>query len=1009
MARTARSLAGIATPAESPQPLRLQLLGGFRAAVGEREIDPRAWKLRRAAAIVKLLALAPERRLHREQMIDLLWPDLDPEVAAHNLNQALYVARRVLEPSLGRKQPSRYLPLQGQVLALCPDVTLDLDVAAFEAAADRANHGDDPAAVPAALALYSGELLPDDRYEDWASARREALRARFHGLLLALAGSRERDGCHDEAIAALARLVADEPTHEAAHVGLMRLYALTGQRARALKQYQQLHEVVGRELAVAPDPASERLYQEILTGRFPPTGTTGQAPRTTGVDASLPPHNLPSPLTSFIGRREAVTTLTDLFAAPGPNPAARLVTLTGSGGCGKTRLALAVAAALVPRYPGGVWLVDLAPVADPSLVAKAVAQVLSVKEEVDRPVSATLAGAVRDRRLLIVLDNCEHLVGACADLAQQLLAHSPGLSILATSREALRVPGERPWRVPSLSFPAAASPGGEALVAAVRDSEAGQLFLQRASFLRPDFALDAATAAAIAAICRRLDGIPLALELAAARVTVLGVEEIAARLDSALPLLSGGDRTAPTRQHTLRATLDWSYALLPPHEQRLLRHLAVFAGGWTLPAAEAIYAPEPDNRLLGRPGEVALSAELRPVASGFFSADTLSLLAALVDKSLVQVELGHETARYRLLEMVRQYAWELLAASGEATAAQRRHAAHYAMLAEATPDSWYTPRQQAQVRLLERDHENLRAALAWGLTQPGEDFAPCIAGSLWVFWFMRGSVNEARRWLDAALAHPRAAEIPAAYSQILNGIGYISSLQGDVSGATAAYEARLAWQRSRGDRQGMISTLSNLSMVVREQLRDYRRAYALAEEAVAIVRELGLSQHLSILLNSLGLTVRYLGDFARARSLHEEALAIARQAGDLDNEASTLANLAMLALEQGQHGEARQFYQQSLAIIRQLGKAGQMVIPLTFLAEVASAQGQPARAARLFGAAEALSAAQGYRLPAILQDRCDHAVATLRAQLSPAELAAAWAAGRALPLDDALDEALAPA
>jgi predicted ATPase/DNA-binding XRE family transcriptional regulator len=430
----------------------------------------------------------------------------------------------------------------------------------------------------------------------------------------------------------------------------------------------------------------------------------------TGTDT--PRHNLPVPVTSFIGRDEELVEVGRRLID------ARLLTLTGTGGCGKTRLALEVARSGLERYPDGVWLVELAPVADPNLVLHNVANALGVREATNQSVTAALVNALRDRRLLLVLDNCEHLLDACARMVEDLVRSCAQLRVLATSREALGLTAEVAWRVPSLRVPDAQR---QLTVSALSANPAVQLLVERASAVEPRFALTERNSSAIAQICRRLDGIPLALELAAARATALTPQQIAARLDQRFRLLTGGSRAALPRQQTLRATLDWSYDLLTESERLLLNRLAVFAGGWSLEAAEVVCADE-------------------RIASG----DVLDVLAQLVSKSLVQAdESGDESKRFRLLETVRQYARERLVASTEAESVHGRHADYFLAVGEAVhaerlmPHTWVPPTAE-QLDELEREHDNLRAALRWWIELQDVERAIKQATGLSCLWYFHG-------------------------------------------------------------------------------------------------------------------------------------------------------------------------------------------------------------------------------------------------------------------------------
>jgi DNA-binding SARP family transcriptional activator len=508
--------------------VRVWLLGGFKVSVENRTIEEDTWRLRKAANLVKLLALSPSHRLHREQVMEALWPDLGTDAASNNLRGTVHTARDILEPN--RAANSRYLDLQEQQLTLCPHERLWVDIEAFEAAA-TARRAKDPAAYRPAVELYAGELLPEDRYEEWAEGRREELRRLYLALLVGLADRYEERGEHEAAVEALRRVTTVDPTQEEAHAGLIRLYALSDRRAHALAQYELLRKALSERLGTEPSASTRRLRDEIAAGRFPPSEPAPSAVDAPAIEEPLDAgrHNLPAPRSSFIGReRELREVKRDLAMT-------RLLTLTGAGGCGKTRLALEVARDLVGAYHDGVWLVELAPLSEGALVAQAVAAALGVQEQPERSLTDTLVDFLRTKRALLVLDNCEHLVDAVARLADTLLNSSLHLKVLATSRESLNVEGELNWLVPSLSAPSLwAAPTVEELAG----YESVRLFVERARHRNPALSFTSENADAVAKICGWLDGIPLAIELAAARVG-LSVEQIATRLDDSLKRRKG--------------------------------------------------------------------------------------------------------------------------------------------------------------------------------------------------------------------------------------------------------------------------------------------------------------------------------------------------------------------------------------------------------------------------------------------------------------------------------------
>jgi predicted ATPase/DNA-binding SARP family transcriptional activator len=987
--------------------LRVELLAGFHVAVGSTVIEESGWRLRKARSIVKLLALAPRHRLHREQIMDLLWPDLEPEAAANNLRYVLHVARRTLAEAAS--DSSEHLKLQGDLLVLCPAGSLQIDVEVFEAAAAAAHETQDPLAYRAAIERYTGDLLPEDRYEDWAADRREALRQVYVGLLVELARLHEARGESEPAIEALRRVIAGEPAHEEAHVALMRLYARCGQRHRALRQYQQLREALRRELDIEPDPASERLYQEIRALQFPAIGM--QVP--SGPLASTPAgrrHNLPALLTTFIGREREIAEIKRLLVQ------VRLLTLTGSGGCGKTRLALQVAGQLEGEYPDGVWLVELAALSDPSLVPQAVASAFGLREAPGRrALTATLAESLSRKQLLLVLDNCEHLVEACATLSDALLRACPSLYLLATSRQPLGLVGEAVWPVPPLSLPDLRRlPPTEHLL----QSEAIRLFVERARLAQPDFALTSRNAAAVAQICHRLDGLPLAIELAAARVKLLSAEQIAARLDDRFRLLSGGSRTAP-RHQTLRAAMDWSYELLSEAERTLFNRLAVFAGGWTIEAAEALS-----------------------------DGDVLDLLSSLVDKSLALAEPDSTGAvRYRLPETLRQYGRERLADSGEAEQILRRHAAFFLMLAEQAEPELLGPEQAAWLGRLEREHENLRAALAWARERGDAEAALRLAGAMWFFWLQRGYWSEGRERLEEALAlardsgcsrerakalcgagtlawpqddygaaRSRLEESVALWQQLgdrwglalaLYYLGHAALMSGDYPAARSCYEESLPIFEELGDTWGLSQPLEGLGRVALQE-GDYAAARARLEESLAIRRAIGDKWQIALAQNVLGDVARCQRDYNLATALYEESLALFRELDSRGGMASSLHNLGYVAHGQGDERRAGALFGESLTLFCELGDKRGIAEALAGLAGVAAATGQPERAARLFGVVEGLLTAIGVQLWPSNRADFDRDVAAARARLDEATFMAARAQGRAMSIARAVDCALEP-
>jgi predicted ATPase/DNA-binding SARP family transcriptional activator len=855
--------------------LAIWLLGGFRVTFSGRVIDEDGWRLRKSRGVVKLLALAPNHRLLRERVVDLLWPESDPEAAASSFHRALYVARRALEQA--GANASSALHLQNDVLSLSPRIPCWVDVDAFEAASAEARRGQEPAAYRTALDLYAGDLLPEDRYEDWAQPRRDALRQLYLALVADLAQLYEDHGEHAAAITTLQQLLGQDPAQEETHRRLMRLYALTGRRQQALRQFQALEEALRRDIGAGPDAESQRLREDILEGRFslgasavqiqrqagaPPgpgaPAVTSQAMQSPGQHA--PSHNLLLQLTSFVGREREMAELTSLLATT------RLLTLTGVGGCGKTRLAVEMASSLLDTFDDGVWLVELAALTDPTLVPQAVASILGVSEQPGRPVTESLAGYLKARRLLLVLDNCEHLIVACAQLVEALLRTCPNLGVLATSREPLHIAGELTWRVPSLSLP---DPRRLPSLADLAQNEAVRLFVERTRAVLPSYTLTAQNARAVAQVCYRLDGIPLAIELAAARVNMLPVEQIVVRLDDCFGLLTGGSRTSLTRQQTLRATLDWSYDLLSERERDLFAWLAAFAGGFSLEAAESVCASDD-----GAPSAV------------------LERLTQLVDKSLVVAEEQSGAARYRLLEPIRQYAQERLHALGQLAPVQRRHASWFLGVAERAESELSSPDQAAWLNRLEMEHDNLRAALSWCLRGEPE-MGLRLARALWQFWLGRGHFAEGRKWLHDQLA--RAPSQSALRPQALLGACALAVRQGDFTGAVHLIEESLAISRALGDKLECARALHDLGSLT-GVLANHARAQAPFEESLALVRETGFAPGTASVTHSMGILAWYEGDFVQAKNRLEESVALFREAVDAPGLSFPMLNLGWIAV-----------------------------------------------------------------------------------------------------------------
>lgn len=756
---------------------------------------------------------------------------------------------------------------------------------------------------------------------------------------------------------------------------------------------------------------SERLYQVDSSGaprEFPPIRSL-EGYR----------HNLPLQANDIIGRDLDTEEIRRLLESK------RLVTLFGPGGIGKTRLALDSAAGIVDRFRDGIWYVELAPLTDPELLAQTVAAVVGVREHSDSRIEDLLVEYLRSRELLVLLDNCEHLVEACASLTENLLRHCPGVRVLATSLEALGIAGEQVKRVPPLGVPSAEQTDLET----IGRSEAVRLFVERARSLDESFDLGEGNAAALAEICRRLDGIPLAVELAASRTRLLSVEEIARRLDDRFRLLTGGRRTALPRQQTLKALIDWSYGLLSGSEQAMLRRLSVFCCGWTLDAAEAVCAD----------GAVD-------------SGEVLDLVAALIDKSLVVVEAGGGGTSYRLLETIRQYAQDRLLAEGEAQELRDRHLRYFLDLVERADSMLRGSEQQTWLSILDRHGDELRTALGWaserGLVEPFER----LAVSMWRYWRVRSSFAEGRRWLEAAVASTAGISPDAPKEAIelrgrcLIGAGSLANYQGDYVRALAVLSEGLALCRRIGDEPGIANALAILahsrvmigddteaeemleeslaiftrlerkrgvgyakyclgSLMVRRE--DYPRARIYLEEGLSLMEELEDSWWIENTLLELGWATERLGDHAAALTALERAKALGRSFNDRRGTARALMHIASVKLSAGNPGEAGASYRESLTLFSQIGDKWGIVSCIEGVAAAAFREGDGEYAVRLLGAAAKTRERLKSTVRALEPREHESLLEESKRKLGEAEYNRLFAEGRDLALEAAVSQALA--
>ncbi len=704
-----------------------------------------------------------------------------------------------------------------------------------------------------------------------------------------------------------------------------------------------------------------QLHHPDLPGEFPPLKS---------MDSGALPNNLPQQVTSFIGREKELTNVQEVLAR------SRLLTLTGAGGSGKSRLALQAAADLLETYPDGVWLVELAPLADPLLVAQTVANVLGVKEEKDKLILMTLTENLKAKKLLLLLDNCEHVLDTSAKLADDLIRSCHMVQIIATSREGLGIAGETTYRVPSLSLP---DPKQTQTAESLSRFEAVQLFVARALQTQPHFAVTNQNAPALASICHRLDGIPLAIELAAARARSLSVEDINSRLDQRFRLLTGGSRTALPRQQTLRSLIDWSYDLLSAAEKALLCRLSVFAGGWTIKAAEAVCS-----------------------GGAVEEWEALDFLMSLCDKSLVVAEPSGTTTRYRMLETVRQYARDRLLEVGDGEMFRDQHLAFFLAFAEETEPQINSPQMRELLDRLEAELDNFRAALEWSSASPRHaESGLRLALGMGKFMLYRAYWKEIGERLSRAMETSEGVR-PGLRARGLFELSYHATHRPDFVTAHRMLEESLEIRQALGDRIGIAQTLNALGTLATSQ-KDYGLARQYYEASLVIQRELGNRKGIATALNNLGKIAPYQGEPATSRPYYEESLEIVRAMGDPFGIYFALLNLGEVNFIAKEYHAAGVMWRECLAVVVEHTLKFYIPWALMALAGLIAVTDTPLNAARLWGVLERLKEEAGGTLPIQFKEMLDAQVPTARAALNDdAAFDAAWQEGRAMSLEQAI-------
>ncbi len=968
--------------------LRIHLLGSLRLFYQDRPLKFSA--LPKTLPLWTYLLLYRDKAVPRQMLAYTLWPDGNEAEARSNLRRHLYELRRVL-PVAADNCP--WLLADHSTVQWNPNAPYWLDVDAFA----RLHHTSprEAACLAEAVQLYSGDLLPD-LDEEWIFFEREQLRQHFFDDLTRLIAHHRTAQQYGQAVAFAQQLLQHDPLREDTVREVMTLRNWAGDRAGALQVYHAFEQRLRAELDAPPMAETLALYKTLLHPSPPPRqaptahGSSPPAsPRTpSALPAPTPPpsiaptpnaqrHNLPTQLTSFIGREDEVAELYQLLTRM-PDPV-RLLTLTAAGGSGKTRLAIQLGATMAEHYCDGVWWVDLAPVIDERLTHQAVTKALGLAVAPQQGFAAALIEHLKPKQALLVLDNCEHLIEECATLAQNLLSHCPHIQILATSREALKVPGETTWLVPLLSFPRrGTTPPPPDLIA----YPAIRLFLERARALLPGFGLTPQNAPAITQVCQRLDGMPLAIELAAARVKVLAVEQIALRLDDRFRLLKADSRTVLPRYQTLRATIDWSYELLAAEERSLLQRLAIFAGGCTLEGVEYVVADD-----------VTLADEL-----------PLDILTRLVEKSLVGVQQHDEArTRYALLESIREYALEKLRGTGTEMAARRRHRDWFLQRAEEIATGMSGAQQTLWLAEMDVEYENFQAAIEWSRQTPGEALVGLhFACLLRHFWDRHGYLHEGVICLQQLLAHPENLVPTATRSTALTHLGFFIFLEGDSARAVTLYEEALAIGETRQDLALIVQACASLALV-HTGTAVPQRAQPYLDQGAAAARALNDQKHLYTMLFYGAWLAMVQDNHPRAHALLGESMGLMRAEGDLLRLGPALWLMGHLCWLDCDYTQSLVAFRESLVLRRDLKSRRGIAYAIDGIAWVAAVTGQAALAARLFGTTDTQFTAMNTHFHPAEQPTHDMAVAAARTALGDTHFANEWTQGTTLSLEEATD------
>ncbi len=945
--------------------LEVRLLGTFDIKYKKKSINITS---RPAQTLFAYLILNAGTVHRREKLAGMLWPDSLEETARDNLRHALWRMRKALESA----SSVRFLNADDLTIGFERSSDYWLDTAALEKLSDNASADE----LMAVLSEYQGELLPGF-YDEWVMLEREHLSSIFEHHMARLLSLLQDEKRWLDILDWGERWIKLGQKPEPAYRALMSAHAAKGDMSKVAATYERCVKSL-KEFGIEPSEQTRALYARLKAGKekgeMEPAVVVAEKrknPRKT---------NLPVPITSFIGREKEVEEVVKMV---GKN---HLVTLAGSGGVGKTRLAIQSSNKLLDKFKDGVWWIDLVGLSDPALVPQAVAKVVDLHEVPNQPLIETLVEELQTKQVLLVLDNCEHLILACAQLADRLLSGTKFLKILATSREALDILGETVWLVPSLSLPDARD---SVTIKKLSKSESIHLFMERATVMQPRFTLTDQNANAVVQICRRLSGMPLAIELAAARVKMMTVDEIASRLDDRFSLLTSGNRSALPRQQTLRATIDWSHDLLSEPERVLFRRLAVFAGGFRLDAAESICSHDELKR-----------------------SDILDLLGRLVDKSLVVVDsaAGGQT-RYRFLETIREYGFDKLKNAGEEALVRDHHLEFFMRLAVETEPHLYAPEQTEWFARTDAEIDNLRAALDWSITGTEENETRIRNGLLLVgvlswFW-QKGYSYEFSERLKNMLAHTTADMQTIARARALIAEGFLHWSLGNFVEARPYLVEALEIARNHEDKLTLGWALVHLGTVL-SALEEYDLAQSLLEECVAITKGFR-----NVGITVAGMALSFLGDIyvvrndeVHAREVYEEGIKLLRETNNSNNLAYSVRRLGYLTVKEADYERANVLFRESLIRNQELGHQIGITAAMAGLAELAQAVGKFSRAAQLYGIIEDRLAVLSLPLYITDQVELDRGISALRARLDERSFAKSWAKGKTMALDQAIAFAL---